>query len=182
MDFSEFTAGVERLVGSGYPNGSGKESLQQQNAAQPVVYLGDFHDDKRHGFGLYKVANGWGYLGGWSLGVPNGAGFELHLPKATTAQKDTAVPLLVSFVKMQRGGLVKRERFDDKNPAHARVLRRAGLSVDRAIKRAALARQLAVKCCNDGLDYYHEWALVESGETMCTSAQKLSLRNRDRFQ
>ena len=182
MDFSEFTAGVERLVGSGYPNGSGKESLQQQNAAQPVVYLGDFHDDKRHGFGLYKVANGWGYLGGWSLGVPNGAGFELHLPKANTAQKDTAVPVLVSFVKMQRGGLVKRERFDDKNPAHARVLRRAGLSVDRAIKRAALARQLAVKCCNDGLDYYHEWALVESGETMCTSAQKLSLRNRDRFQ
>ena len=103
MDFSEFTAGVERLVGSGCPNGSGKESLQQQDAAQPAVYLGDFHDDKRHGFGLYKVANGWGYLGGWSLGVPGLGSFGWFdddadvVVSAEIESEDTLITLLASM-------------------------------------------------------------------------------------
>ena len=62
--------------------------------------------------------------------------------------------------QMDRGKLVKRERFDSKNSAHARLLRRVGLSVDRAMKRAALARRLAVKGNEAG------WQLAESADKM----------------
>ena len=62
--------------------------------------------------------------------------------------------------QMDRGKLVKRERFDSKNSAHAKLLRRVGLSVDRAMKRAALARRLAVKGNEAG------WQLAESADTM----------------
>jgi hypothetical protein len=69
-------------------------------------------------------------------------------------------PILFLSKQMDRGKLVKRERFDSKNPAHAKLLRRVGLSVDRAMKRAALARRLAVKGNEAG------WQLAESADTM----------------
>jgi hypothetical protein len=55
VEFKEFQRGVERLVGTGFPHGSGKEYQSQQIPARRCVYVGDFYDDKRHGFGLYKV-------------------------------------------------------------------------------------------------------------------------------
>jgi hypothetical protein len=68
---------------------------------------------------------------------------------------------------------LQRQRFDDKSVAQARLLRRIGLSIDRALKRAALARRLAYKCCQEGLDDCEGWELVESREQMCNSAHKI---------
>ena len=100
VEFEEFKRGVERLVGSSCPHGSGIEYLSQQSASRSI-YIGDFHDDKRHGCGLFKAPSGWGYLGWWRLGVQNGGGFEVHVPSRNLVA-DACVPMLVSYVKMDK--------------------------------------------------------------------------------
>ena len=106
VDFHEFKRGVERLVGSGCPHGAGKEHLVPQDVSKRSIYIGDFHDDKRHGCGLFKSPSGWGYLGLWSCGSQDGSGFEVVMPPRS-AFDDAAVPMLVSYVKMKRGKLEK---------------------------------------------------------------------------
>jgi len=172
VEYHEFVQGFERLVGSGCPHGSGKEYLTHQTTGQRCHYVGDFHDDKRHGCGLYKAPNSWGYLGSWSMGEQHGPGFEVSLPRGNVCE-DFAVPTLVSFVRMHYGKLVTRERFDGANAAHSKLLRRAGLSVDRAVKRSLLARQLAIGGGGGG------WDLVESHEHMCASAHKCAQQPKD---
>ena len=144
--------------------------------------------------------------GSWQLGTPHGSGFEIFLGKtvhseALLAEDDSPVPMLVSFIKvrvrahlcmplpiayisyffwqMHQGKLVKRDRFDHANASHARVLRRAGLAIDRARKRASLSRQLARRLgdeeCVDGPACLSSlgWQQVDSAEHMCHSATKL---------
>ena len=155
-----------------------------QSMAHKSLFIGEFHDDKRHGYGLFRATSGWGYLGSWQLGTPHGSGFEIFLGKtvhneALLAEDDSPVPMLVSFIKMHQGKLVKRDRFDHANASHARVLRRAGLAIDRARKRASLSRQLARRLgdeeCVDGPACLSSlgWQQVDSAEHMCHSATKL---------
>lgn len=186
VEFDEFKRGVERLVGTGCPHGSGIEYLSQQSAGRRCIYAGDFHDDKRHGCGLFKMPTGWGYLGCWRMGTPHGPGFEVQVRgfevnfDEDVGVSDDSLPVLVSYVQMHEGQLMKRERFDAKNAAHARLLRRAGLCLDRALKRAKRARLLAKNLSvlpspapckiNDGNG--HTWKLVESNEVTFDSARK----------
>ena len=54
--------------------GKGHSLGQMENYIQVILNLGDFSLDKRHGYGIFKWADGKIYEGNWKNGKMNGEG------------------------------------------------------------------------------------------------------------